>query len=513
MEENYIVAIEIGSAKIKGALALIEPSGMLNILAVHEEPLIDSVRYGQIKNVEETASRIERIRRRLEANHSVTPNKITGCYVGLSGLSLGSISASATIDFDIETEVTNETLELLKTQAINSIFTENTIYQVTTREILVDKRATSNPVGTYARTVTGKFVAVCGAPGLMSNINRVFNERLHLTVNGTIVSATALAATVLTPDERNLGCMLVDFGAETTTVAIYKKGVLQYLSTLPMGSRNITRDLMALTYIEERAEEIKRTLGVAIQGDDTPHITTDGIEQPEINNYIAARTGEIIANILAQIEWAGLKPSDLPAGIITTGGGARMKGFGELLAQESRMKVHAALTPRTIRITDSSILADDSLDVISLANTARQLPNFVSCVEPSQQPFNPQHNDRPYDRDQRDEYDDRRDRRDDRYDRDRYDDRRDRYRDNEPLIRIGHTDNDDILEDDPDDFNGRRDYNNRKSRSAERENQRREEQRRQEERRPQRPSIFRRVADRLTGLVSDDDHNDRFDDE
>ena len=56
MDDKYIVAIEIGSSKIRGALASIDPRGVLNILAVQDERTVDSVRYGHVKNVEEVNS-------------------------------------------------------------------------------------------------------------------------------------------------------------------------------------------------------------------------------------------------------------------------------------------------------------------------------------------------------------------------------------------------------------------------------------------------------------------------
>lgn len=50
MTERYIVAIETGSSKIRGAAAVADESGMLDVVAVEEEKLIDSVRYGCIQN-------------------------------------------------------------------------------------------------------------------------------------------------------------------------------------------------------------------------------------------------------------------------------------------------------------------------------------------------------------------------------------------------------------------------------------------------------------------------------
>lgn len=184
----------------------------------------------------------------------------------------------------------------------------------------------------------------------------------------------------LTDDERRLGCLFVDFGAETTTVAIYKNGAPVYLVTLPMGSRNITIDLTSLNYIEERADEIKRNSGNAMPPEGIRRPGADGIDYTEVNNYVHARAAEIIQNILAQIEYAGLKAADLPGGIVIVGGGSRLRGFNDLLGKQGKMKVRMGSVQGPVRISDGAIHPADNLDVISLLLAASKLPE-AECIE------------------------------------------------------------------------------------------------------------------------------------
>ena len=192
---------------------------------------------------------------------------------------------------------------------------------------------------------------------------------------------------VLSDDERRLGCMFVDFGAETTTVAIYRGGAPVYLATLPMGSRNITLDLIALNYLEERAEEIKKVNGNALSPDPSRRAKgrakgfAEGIDYTEVNNYIHARADEIAANIVAQIDYAGLTTANLPGGIVIVGGGARLRGFNELLQQQSKMQVRQGLPSGCVRITDGSIHGHEAVDVIAMLAQAVQLPEST-CLTP-----------------------------------------------------------------------------------------------------------------------------------
>jgi len=152
--------------------------------------------------------------------------------------------------------------------------------------------------------------------------------------------------------------------------------------TLPMGSRNITRDLVSLNHLEEHAESIKRSIGIVSVSDAASRPGGQhSIEQPELNSYISARAGEIIANVTANIEYAGLTPADLPSGIVTVGGGARLKGLSDMIAGQSGMKVRMGTTPRNIRLSDTSISADDITDVVSLL-IAAAANNPVDCLTP-----------------------------------------------------------------------------------------------------------------------------------
>lgn len=380
MDDKYIVAIEIGSSKIRGALASIDPTGALNILAVQDEHVSDSVRYGHVKNVEDVSTKVDSICRKLENARAIQPRKIAGVYVGLSGCTIGASLATETSRFEVDTEIDSSSVERLKGLITTVGHDDKEIYELLPYEFLVDNESTLNPVGRIGRSIKGTFSLIEGVPAIKNNLNRVF-ERLSLQVNGYIVSALAQANMVLTPDEKQLGCMFVDFGCETTTIIIYKKGVLRYMATLPMGSRNITRDLVSLNHLEQHAESIKRSIGIVPAGDGTRHAGQHSIEQPELNSYISARAGEIVANVIANIEYAGLTPADLPSGIVTVGGGARLKGLGDMIASQSNMKVRTGNTPRNIRISDTSISADDITDVVALLIAAAER-NPMDCLSP-----------------------------------------------------------------------------------------------------------------------------------
>lgn len=377
MEPRYIVAIEIGSSKIKGAVGTVESDGTLSVIAVEEEKRVNCVRYGCIQNVDEVSFCVSKIIRCLQ--NRIYPRQIRGVYAGIGGRSLLSAVREAERQLADEMEITERIIEQIKSEA-NTTLTDRNVVSVEPMEFIVDNQTIINPVGTFGQNIRATLNVITCKPQIIKNINRVLVEKLQLHVCGYIVRQLAEADLVLTEDEKRLGCMFVDMGAETTTVSIYKNGSLQYLSTLPLGSRNITRDITALNYIEERAEEIKKAVGNANPSETSASsIAAEGIDTTEINNYVQARAGEIMANITEQLNYAGLKASEIPGGIVMIGGGSKLRGFSTLLANQTKLKVRQGLAPSGVRISDSGIKADEAVDVIAiLAAAARMAP--AECV-------------------------------------------------------------------------------------------------------------------------------------
>jgi len=382
LTDRYIVAFEIGSSKIRGAIGVVDNSGVVDIVAVEEEKLTDKVRYGCIQNVD-VSNTLLQVAERLQAYPRIEPRKITGVYVALGGRSLVSNTVDVQLQLPAETEIITPMINDLRQQASATVGGERDVVDVVPVRFTVDNKTQANPVGSYGRTVGARMTVLSCTPQMKRMLRRVITERLGLTINGYVPRALAEAAMVLTDDERRLGCMFVDFGAETTTVALYKNGAPIYVATLPIGSRNITLDLIALNYIEERAEEIKKVSGNAMSQEGMRRKgMPDGIDYTDVNNYVHARADEIVANILAQLDYANVRDTDLPGGIVIVGGGARLRGFNELLADQSKLKVRQGAPSASVRITDGTISRTDNVDVISVLVAAAELP-AAECLTPA----------------------------------------------------------------------------------------------------------------------------------
>lgn len=388
MDNKHIIALEIGSSALKLGLAG-QSSGKPTLEALECEAMHGGVRYGRIQNVDEVADALAGVLRKMEARPGFAPAKITGVYAAVGGRSLATVRTNVRLNLPQEDSISRAILDRLEDEAMKAAPEGAQVLQIIPLQFTVDDLPTPNPAGSLGSRIAADYTIVYCDPRTLRNIETVVTQRLGLDICDWVVRPLALAQLCLSNEETKPGCMLADIGAETTTVAIFKDCALQYIATIPLGSQHITSDLSkGLGTTEDEAENIKRRLGNAIS--DAASMT---IEQINIDKYVQARAAEIAANIVAYIGFGGFKNSDLPAGIIITGRGSKLKNFGRMLENQSRMRVRKASPRLDIDIADTSVVESDMLDIIALAAESvklSQLPDMLPCIQAPEPEVAPQ---------------------------------------------------------------------------------------------------------------------------
>ncbi|MDE6329828.1 MAG: cell division protein FtsA [Muribaculaceae bacterium] len=380
--ERYVAAIEISSSKIIGVVGRVHGAGQVDIIAVEQEKCVESVRYGVIQNLEETSMRIARILEKLEHKPSISPRRISRLFIGLSGRSLRSIPTNVRISLPEDTEISEEILARLRKDAFNvSIDSSLEVVDAVARKYKIGKLETASPKGVIGNEIQANYDIIVCRPELKRNITRAVKDKLGIDIAGFVVTPLAAGHLILSTEEKRLGCMLVDIGAETTTVTIYRNGALNYFATLPFGGRNITRDITSLTLLEEKAEELKMTLGNAIAPENPSSLNLSGIKIAEVGNLVVARSEEIVANIVEQISYAGLKEKDLPGGIVCIGGGAKLNGMTDLISLRlGGLPVKLGRLPSYVHLEDVKGPSSEIVEVASVLYAGATLTS-ASCLE------------------------------------------------------------------------------------------------------------------------------------
>lgn len=379
--ERYVAAIEISSSKIIAAVGRTD-GVQLDIIASEQIEGPETVRFGIIQNAEEAATRILSIMDRLETRPEISPRKINRVFVSIGGRSMRSLTRETNLPLpDEASEVTADDLNALTAQARESAIDASLkIIDVQPRSWHVGNVTTQNPKGMIGPSVGATFDLIVCRPVLEQNLVRTISGKTGLEIASMVVGPLAAGHMLVTPEEKRLGCMLVDIGAETTTVVIFKNGHMSYFATLPLGGRNITLDLTSLKILEERADEIKRVSGNAIAPEGKTNLTIDGVKMTDVNNLVSARAEEIAANICEQIHYADLEPDDLPGGIIAMGGGFRLKGMAELVSRTCNLNIRTAHLPEAVKIEDARATEQDLLGVGSVLYTVATRTD-TECLE------------------------------------------------------------------------------------------------------------------------------------
>ena len=366
-EEKYVAALEISSSKIIAVVGKLLPSGELDIIACETEKCVEGVKYGVIQNLEDTSMRIQRLVEKIQRRPGVSPREIKGVFVGLSGRSLRSITTEVKRNLPDDTEITDAIIDSLRADALQTAIDSSLeVIDAIPRTFTVGKIETTSPKGTVGNRISGVYDLIVCRPELQRNLVRTLPDKLGISINGALVTALTSSMIMLTPEEKRLGCMMVDFGAETTTVTIYKNGHLRYFATLPLGGRNITRDITSLNIIETKAEDLKITSGDAITRDSVSTLNFNGVKLSEVSNLVVARSEEIVANVVEQISYAGLSERDLPGGIICIGGASQLRGMTELLANQSGLTVRRGQLPNYIHLEDTKMTSFEIIEVASV---------------------------------------------------------------------------------------------------------------------------------------------------
>lgn len=383
MASQYIILLDINSGNVTGTAASVDPAGNVCIEAAVGEPHRDNVRYGSVVNVEETRLVTQRVLEALGAHPALSQRRVCGVFLAIGGRSLTSSVVQAKATFPAETLVTMDILQSLTRQARERFYGSTRLLSLTPRAYVVNGLPAPNPKGMYAMRIEASYNAVTCSERLHRGLTRVFETLDYEVQEPAIVRPLAEGQYLLTDDERRLGVMLVDLGAETTTVSIYRAGTLQYLVTLPLGGRNITRDLTTLGLTEEEAERIKCAQGNAMPQIDTQFVaatTPQGVNRVDIDRYIGARALEIAANVANQLTLSGITAEQLPSGIVITGGASAMPNINRLLENQCNMHVRRATLPHHVTLAEPHLTAVQAPVLASLCLAASKITTTKSCT-------------------------------------------------------------------------------------------------------------------------------------
>lgn len=342
---NFIVNIEIATSKIVGVVARRTEEDILTILASEIIPTEGCIRRGAIYNIDATAGKIKKLINLLENSIG---EKIGYCYLTLNPKNLKGMRHKESKIVDKNPISYQEEENLIK--KIKNYKPELYInYGVSNITYMIDGSIVDSLVGKNGSQISAECTTLIGPPSIGKSAKEVISNKNNIGIHSYIWSTSAQSALLLSKENMERGCLLLDLGAGTTTASIYKDGVLKYMITVPMGSNLITKDIKSLGFDTTTAEQYKKEY-VNLASGNKPASQTKDINIKELNKIVKLRVDEILLNVLARLQESELFYK-LDDGIFTTGGGSQLCGMTEYIENLLKLPTQKA-TPTRVAINN-----------------------------------------------------------------------------------------------------------------------------------------------------------------
>jgi len=351
-KERYLVALDIGSTKTCALIGELEDD-LVKFVALGAAES-KGLRKGLIVNLDATVSSI---RRAVEAAESAAGIPVETAVVGVAGAHVRGVNSRGGISLGTRPrEVQREDLRrAVEAARAVSLPEDREVLHVLPQEFFLDNQdSIREPLGMIGQRLEANVHLVTASATATQNIISAVN-RAGVVVSDTALEPLASAEACLLQDERELGCCLLDIGGGTTELIVYSGGVVRHTAAIAVGGDHFSNDLaVGLRTPIPEAEKIKREHAVAwremLQEDTAIEIASVGDRPPRtvyarmLSDIVEPRAQELLTLVRDELKRAGLD-TQIPAGLVLTGGAAKLKGFVELAERMFSLPVRLA-SPR-----------------------------------------------------------------------------------------------------------------------------------------------------------------------
>jgi len=208
------------------------------------------------------------------------------------------------------------------------------------QDYLIDQQeGITEPIGMTGQRLEAEVYLVTVLSSAIQNLRKCV-EKAGYHVGEFVLEPLAASLAVLTPDERELGCAIVEMGGGSTNVSIFHSGKIRHTASSMFAGGHVTNDLVhGLQVTQQDAERLKERFGAAyeplVPDSDVFQLPGTAGQGPRtasrqvVAHIMHMRLQEVLELALDEISRAGYRQR-LPAGMILTGGGAQAPGIVEL---------------------------------------------------------------------------------------------------------------------------------------------------------------------------------------
>jgi len=334
--KKLIVGLDIGTSKVAVVAGAMTPEGMVEIVGVGSHPS-RGMKKGEIVNMDAVGQSVLRAFNEAEL---MAGSKFDSVFTGMTGSHIRSFNSNGVVairDQEVTSQDVDRVREAAKAVAIPA---DQKTLHVLDQEFIIDGQAgIVEPIGMSGVRLEARVHIVTGAVSAAQNIVTCV-RRCGLEVEDIILEQIASSQAVLTEDEKQLGVCLIDIGGGTTDIAVFSEGAIRHTAVIPIAGDQVSNDIaVALRTPSQSAENIKIQYGCALtqmanmdEIIEIPNIgasATRRLSRVTLAEVIEPRFEELFSLVQSELRRNGIE-GNLSAGIVITGGSARMEGLVEL---------------------------------------------------------------------------------------------------------------------------------------------------------------------------------------
>lgn len=353
--EEVYCGLDIGSGRITGVIGKYDPEQqIIEIIAGRQITDRNAINVGIIKDIEKSARLINEIIMSLEDMAKLEKTRI---IVGVRGPFISTYDTSAQIPItSTDRTITEEDKYKVIDHAIKNLRIPNdkTIMRILAQEYIIDGQpGINNPVNMEGSVLEVRAHAVVVYSSFIRNIEKTFSQASYIIDSGNDIQYGLIPTSYVITDneEKNMGCIVIDFSGQSIGVVIYKDGCIRYSKEFywknsELGADLITREIAAYYKTSWNiAEDIKKRYGFIppslIKKDEQIEIPSRDGKNFRISTKkeLARIIAEVVETIFLDYLIPELKKIELvrhvleDGDIVLTGGGANLGGITNAIKQ------------------------------------------------------------------------------------------------------------------------------------------------------------------------------------
>lgn len=383
--DKVIMGLDIGSSTVRAVIGTVSKEGQLMIDSLCERQS-EGVRAGAIVNIEQTLKTITSVVQEAELQAGA---EVQSVICGVGGASITGHPSTGVVgingkDYEITSDDIYRSLEVARFFELPN---DREILHTLVQDFKVDGRdGIKDPADMIGHRLESRVLVVTGSSIVCANTRKCL-QRSGFPTNRLAIQPLADSEVILSSEEKEMGTILINIGANITNMIVYQNGSPSYVGGINLGGSNVTNDI---AYILNKpkmiAEQVKTEYGCcyipSVSSEDKILIPQVGglpsIKMPktELSKIIEPRMAEIFSLLKNELD-KNVANGSFGGGVVIVGGGSLLSGIPELASEIFNLQARIGF-PEALPGLDRSYINPSYTTVLGLLKSEARKTSTTS---------------------------------------------------------------------------------------------------------------------------------------